>query len=461
MKKFLLFLFLITAFSLTSCDYPIVPGQGESSMHKDNTSAASDAVDPLLEGYLTEDNLLETPVHEYGESTSYLLMADDLVVRILYPTGEISQLNESIENWITDTVAYYHSTEPAQDQKKEEAAELTVEYSSYLIDQRLVGVKLTGIYDSSYLAHPVEVIATFNASLESGRLLSLEETLVENGEERLRNMVIELADVDPAFADENLLKHWLLTPEGLEITLARGEYLPMSAGTKTLVFPYQEICDIFALPDGSSQTPASPDPNKPMLALTFDDGPSAHTDRLLDTFAQHGGKGTFFVLGNLIDERPETVKRITDEGHEIGGHSWNHRQFTKLGEEEVLDQIMGTRAKIYEVTGVDTPLLRPPYGSYNDQIKATAEELGVILVNWSVDTLDWKYKDADKMYDTVMEQAADGAIILCHDLEKSTVDAMERIIPDLIAQGYQLVTVSELLTSDGEVLIPGNVYRKK
>ena len=105
--------------------------------------------------------------------------------------------------------------------------------------------------------------------------------------------------------------------------------------------------------------------------------------------------------------------------------------------------------------------MRPPYGSCNDTVREQASAAGIALVNWSVDTLDWKHKDADKVYASIMADAKDGAIILCHDLHKTTVDAMERVIPDLLAQGYQLVTVSQLLTAEGETIQPGSLHFKQ
>ncbi|MBR6675842.1 MAG: polysaccharide deacetylase family protein, partial [Clostridia bacterium] len=202
------------------------------------------------------------------------------------------------------------------------------------------------------------------------------------------------------------------------------------------------------------------DPSKPMIALTFDDGPSAHTDRLLDIFAQYGAKGTFFVVGDLIDNRPSTVVRIVQEGHDIGGHGWSHKKLTTITEEEITDQIMLTRAKIYEVTGFDSHIMRPPYGSFNDTVKAVGALLGVSFIHWSVDPMDWKTKNADAVYNEIMRTAKDGAIVLCHDLHKSTVDAMELVIPQLIAEGYQLVTVSELMEYSGIDIEAGNVYFK-
>lgn len=203
------------------------------------------------------------------------------------------------------------------------------------------------------------------------------------------------------------------------------------------------------------------DPDKPMLALTFDDGPSAHTERLLNIFKEHGGKATFFVVGNCIDRRKDILKRMSDEGHEIGNHCWNHPNLSKQSEKEIATQISRTSSKIYEVTGKGASLVRPPYGAYNDKVKSVGKKLGVSFILWSVDTRDWESKNADAVYKSVMSSAKDGEMILLHDLHKTTVDAMERVIPELIEQGYQLVTVSQLLTSDGGSIEAGKTYSKR
>lgn len=203
------------------------------------------------------------------------------------------------------------------------------------------------------------------------------------------------------------------------------------------------------------------DPLKPMIALTFDDGPSKHTERLLGILEQYGAKATFFVIGNLIDTYPEILKQVVANGHEIGGHSWSHRELVKLSSKDIIDEIMNTRVKIQSITGVKTNLLRPPYGSYNDDLKKLCAENGIVMINWSVDTLDWKTRDADKVYEAILNEVKAGKIILCHDLYGSTVDAIERVIPELIAQGYQFVTVSELLSYGEYEIKPGSVHNKQ
>lgn len=207
--------------------------------------------------------------------------------------------------------------------------------------------------------------------------------------------------------------------------------------------------------------PNAVDPNKPMLALTFDDGPGSYTDRLLDIFEEHGGKGTFFLLGCNIPGWEDTVARMAEDGHEVANHSWNHPELTTLDYQGITHEIADTRSKIYDVTGVNSTLVRPPYGSVDEKVTAVAAGEGVALIKWNVDTMDWDLLNADAVYEVIMEQAADGAIILCHDVHKTTVDAMERAIPDLIAEGYQLVSITELLTCNGETIEAGAVYHSQ
>lgn len=211
-------------------------------------------------------------------------------------------------------------------------------------------------------------------------------------------------------------------------------------------------------PESTPEPEVGIDPERPMLALTFDDGPRAETERLLDAFAQYGGKGTFFVVGNAIGKYESTLKRIAEEGHELGSHTWSHVELKGLSQSEIAEQIDRTAQRVYDITGVQMTTLRPPYGAYDKNLKAVAAEKGIALINWSIDTEDWKRKDGVKVYEYIMETACDGAIILCHDRHSTTVDAMEQAIPALIEQGYQLVTVTELLTYKGYTITPGEVY---
>lgn len=435
-----------------------------------------EATDTLLSSYLEKIDSFEGLVHECGEEKSRVLLGEKLVATVFYPETGISKLDEEIEKWTTDIITDFQT-----DQSEKgliEPAELLVYYNCYLNKNDVVSVELIGTYADSALAHPIDIIETFVADSESGELLEI-DTLIKDGKRKeIEDRLVKEFDIDLEFSQGDLLNKWVFQNDSLKIILPRGEFLPMSDGTQYFTFTKKETKEFMrdtsekkiAVESSKEEVVESEKPetekahidaDKPMVALTFDDGPGAHTKRLLDIFAKYGGKGTFFVLGNNLDNRTETLKRIAREGHEIGNHSWNHRQFTKISLDEVRDQIMMTRAKIYDITGVDCRIVRPPYGACNDEIRALGKELGVSFVNWSVDTLDWKSKNADAVYKEIMKDAADGHIILCHDLHKTTVDAMEKAIPDLIGKGYQLVTVTELLTYGGGEMTAGKIYYKK
>lgn len=430
-----------------------------------------DKLSPVMQEYLEEIDEIESPVREYGEEKSQTLFGEKLVVNALYPETGIRELDSETELWINNLISAYQ-LEVAEN-KPEYTAELLLSYESFLYDDKYVSVKLSGELITSYLAHPVEIIKTFNGSIETGELLSLDELISSEEKTVLTEKLTEKANIEKEFLDDKVFDNWLLTKEGLVVVLPQGEYLPMSEGTKKVLFSFSDLQGMFSADTKEefgeeenkevSAIPSIPekqtvDPTKPMVALTFDDGPGAHTERLLEIFRTYGGKGSFFVVGNMIGNRPDTIKRIVADGHEIGGHSFNHRQFTNLSKEEISDQIMKTRAQIYNLTGVDSRIVRPPYGAVNDTVRGVGKELDVSYVNWSVDTLDWKNKDATKIYNHIMESTSDGDIILCHDLHKTTVDAMEKVIPALIQKGYQLVTVSELLESKENYPEAGKVY---
>ena len=197
------------------------------------------------------------------------------------------------------------------------------------------------------------------------------------------------------------------------------------------------------------------DPKKPMVALTFDDGPGPYTDRLLKCLKENNAKATFFLVGYSVERYKDTVKKAYDMGCEIGNHSWNHPQLTSLDPAALAAQISSTNRVIRSATGHDPTLLRPPYGSYNSTVAAAA---GMPLILWEVDTLDWKTRNVQSTIQSVMSNVKDGTIILMHDIHQPTVQAAEQIIPELKKKGYQLVTVSELAKYKKKKLNNGSVY---
>lgn len=203
------------------------------------------------------------------------------------------------------------------------------------------------------------------------------------------------------------------------------------------------------------------DPSKPMIALTFDDGPCANTPRLLDILNKHGVKATFFVVGKYVEDNASTMKRMAKEGHEIASHTWSHANLSTSSRETIEKELKSTSAIVKKITGQTIHLARPPYGSSNELAQQVAAELGLSYILWSVDTRDWESRNATAVYNMTMNYVGNGSIILCHDLHSTTVDAMESVIPALINSGYQFVTVSQLLTYNRGELEAGEIYSNR
>ena len=184
------------------------------------------------------------------------------------------------------------------------------------------------------------------------------------------------------------------------------------------------------------------DISRPMVAVTYDDGPAKYTDSILDCLEKYGARATFFVQGKSVSKYEKSVKRAVELGCEIGNHTYDHSNLTKISGAAAAAQVADTNKAVYDAAGVYPKLFRPPYGAYN---KSVLSAVGMPAIMWSVDTLDWKTKNADKTLASVQMSAKDGSIILMHDIHAPTADAAERVIKYLLKQGYQLVTVSELL----------------
>ena len=198
------------------------------------------------------------------------------------------------------------------------------------------------------------------------------------------------------------------------------------------------VKDYYFNDDGSYD----PSQVRPMLALTFDDGPGEYTDELLDCLEENNAHATFFMLGQNVAQYPDAPKRMLELGCEIGSHSWDHTQLTTIDIDAVAKQFSDTDNALIQACGQAATVARAPYGDGNSDIYNTVNKP---FFMWSLDTEDWKLLDADGDYYAVMNgDLTDGSIILMHDIHEPSVQAALRLIPDLIAKGYKLVTVSEM-----------------
>lgn len=194
----------------------------------------------------------------------------------------------------------------------------------------------------------------------------------------------------------------------------------------------------------------------PCTALTFDDGPGEHTARLLDELDAYSAKATFYLLGQLVVEEPELARRIHEEGHELGNHSWKHDDLAKKSGGAVADDLERTAEAIEEAAGAPPLTMRPPYGSFNG---TTLKSAGAPVLLWDVDTMDWKSRDSGKVADAAVDGARPGSVVLMHDIHASTVDAVPDILRRLHAAGFHFVTVQELFA--GAELEDGTAYDRR
>lgn len=183
------------------------------------------------------------------------------------------------------------------------------------------------------------------------------------------------------------------------------------------------------------------------IALTFDDGPHPRlTPRLLDLLKKENVRATFFVLGEQAAAHPGIVRRIDLEGHEIGNHSWNHLSFSRLNRADIREELKSTSEAIRSATGRNPILMRPPYGDTNESLNLwIAEEFGMKVILWSIDSNDWRDRNAELVRRNILSKARPGSIVLCHDIHASTIEAMPALIADLKRKGFRFVTVSELI----------------
>lgn len=197
------------------------------------------------------------------------------------------------------------------------------------------------------------------------------------------------------------------------------------------------------------------DPTKPMLALTFEVVREQRQRNCWKVLEKYNARATFFMVGTRVPQYPETIKKMQEIGCELGNHTSDHQNLTKLSDTEIKSVIQSVSDQVAEATGGSpTTVTRPPYGAFDDHVKAAAPNP---LIMWSVDTLDWKTKNVESTVKSV-NSATDGDIVLMHDIHKTSVEAAIQVIPQLVEKGYQLVTVSEMAEARGVTLENGGVY---
>lgn len=227
----------------------------------------------------------------------------------------------------------------------------------------------------------------------------------------------------------------------------QGEVAVKDVGSPTVTLPISYLnpilASVFQSEEKSEVTIVTPKENKKKVALTFDDGPHPKvTMQILNTLEKYDAKATFFMLGKQVEKHTDIAKEVVSRGHEIGNHTYNHPELTKQSTSQVQWQVDHTDQIIFDVIGEYPTVFRPPYGAKNQHVDSLID---VPVIMWTIDTYDWKHRDPNKLLPAVKANLHDGAIILMHDIHQSTADGLESVLIYLQQEGYEFVTVSELL----------------
>ncbi|MBR4360649.1 MAG: polysaccharide deacetylase family protein [Clostridia bacterium] len=409
---------------------------------------------------------LRTAPREVGSARGMERTEGDFTYSVNYPALDFPAADSAMSGWVQDMIRLFEADHQAN--HGGEPGHLTVEYQAVKVDDRYQSVLLMALYEVGFFQ--VNAVKAVNVDTQSGRVLSGEKDLFTLDTSRpmfcLESAVARLlhgpADGYDGKPDMGWLRWAVLTREGVQVYLPAGLFLPPSLGTCRVDLRYQQVGECMGL---DSEWIASHlriiDPTKPMIALTFDDGPSEETDRILQVLAEYNARATFCVIGSKVEEYSGVIKRIIAGGNEIACHTWSHPKLINLSASNVRSQIERTNSAVSAIVpGYQVKVLRPPYGSVNKTVRTVCAELDMVIAHWQVDTLDWSTRNAKKTYRAIMKGASNGVIILCHDLYGTTADAAEQAIPELINKGYQLVTVSELLSFHKDGAVPGTVYNR-
>lgn len=248
-----------------------------------------------------------------------------------------------------------------------------------------------------------------------GAILDLDGVLGEDSEKKL-NLMLKSSD---------------RTTEDLECFTVNGDKLTLrwADGEKEFSVQAMERAGLI-------------DPTKPMIALTFDDGPGRYSRQFADLLAKYNGHGTFFVLGSNVPNFSESLKYVYELGNEIGSHTQNHKNLNKLSQSEIKKEIDDAAAAIRDAIGAYPTVIRTPFGNANDTVM---EVIDGPMIKWSVDTLDWKTRNAQAVKNEIISNVKDGDIVLLHEIYESSYEGLSLALEELSAQGYQFVTVSELM----------------
>lgn len=473
------------------CLLTLVTALGMSGCSQTSTVAAAEP--PMLQTALLQPAETER-AQLIGEKESIIEYAAPLAYVLTYPKMSNEVINKQIVEFAqglkTDFTEKYDIKDEkakAQLMQKDCNKILYLDYDSYIVSEDKICIVFYETQELGQDILPVERIHIFHFDTNTGQRIPEKDLRKEGFLQAASAYAIQFFTENEPYKDRifgnykttlapeaGRFDRFALNSEGAIFYFDRYDIFPGSLGRVELVIPYSALAGLLngvgiEAPPVVEEEATDPivsgekvereiDAEKPMIALTFDDGPRpVYTERILDALEKNNVVATFFDLGKLVEAYPKTVKRELALGCEVGSHSYSHKNFNVLSAEEIAKDIKLTAEAFQNAAGFEPTIFRPPYGNCNDFVKA---HIPLAMVTWSVDTLDWKSKNADAIMKVIRSEGnLDGKVILMHGIYETSAEATERLVPYLLKQGYQLVTVSELAQyKHGAQLEAGKLY---
>ena len=377
-----------------------------------------------------------------NKSTESYINSEDEYVAINYPITNINVLDDAISSYVNRI--YYNF----KNMKSSNIPELNISYTYKEINENIINVSLQTeiITDKT-----INKIKTFTYNKTNDKFLTMED-LVQDLDgldyEVKKELLEKYQDADMDYLSNVSYDYFTIDDENLTLYFNPAEIKSKHNELIYLDIPLDSLkllIDIDKTEDNDiylSIKKRNVSLDDKVVALTFDDGPSKYTNKILDVLKKYDACGTFFLIGNKVDFYGDVLKRMLLEGSEIGNHSYDHKLLTRLSKADFQKEISKTQDAIKKVTGFTPTLFRPTYGGYTNILKSYTD---LKFVLWDVDSRDWQVKTKDKIIKNILPNVKSGSIILMHDNHEYSLNALEDVLKSLKSQGYKFVTVSELL----------------
>lgn len=364
-------------------------------------------------------------------------------IAVNYPVTSNNTLNNEISSYVNKIYQEFKNEE-----KNYQNPELNISYTYKDVNKDIICV---GLITEIYTDKEINKIKTFTFDKKNNKFLTMEDVVkdVSALDYDIKKVLLEkYREADMDFLANINYDYFTIDNENLTLYFSPTE---LKNDNKEIIYLDIPLNSLKLLIDIDKEKNDNTyisikkkniDYNKKVVALTFDDGPSKYTQKILDILKKEEACATFFIVGNKALFYKEELQRMLKEGSEIGNHSYSHKWLNRLSENEFKEEINKTQKVIEDITGFTPKIFRPTYGGYSDKLK-TYTDLNFIL--WNVDSEDWKVKNTNKILNNIFKSVKDESIILMHDNHEYSVKALKEIIDNLKNDGYQFVTVSELL----------------